>query len=38
MNINDYFDPVSLEKPEFSPLKEENTFGRSISIHTPDTP
>lgn len=38
MNLNDYFDPVSLEKPEFSHLKAENTISRSISIHTPDTP
>lgn len=38
MNLNDYFDPVSLEKPTFSHLKAENTISRSIAIHTPDTP
>ncbi len=38
MNINDYFDPVSLEKPAISLLKETNTFGRCINIHTPDNP
>ena len=38
MNLNDYFDPVSLEKPVFSHLKAENTISRSISIHTPDVP
>jgi arginase family enzyme len=38
MNLNDYFDPVSLERPEFSHLKAESTISRSITIHTPDTP
>ncbi|MFW5821550.1 MAG: hypothetical protein ACOCWA_09675 [Bacteroidota bacterium] len=38
MNLNDYFDPVSLEKPEFSHLKAENTMSRAITIHTPDSP
>lgn len=38
MNLNDYFDPVSLEKPAYSHLNAANTFSRSISIHTPDTP
>lgn len=38
MNLNDYFDPVSLEKPEFSHLRAEETFSRYIDIHTPDTP
>lgn len=38
MNISDYFDPVSLEKPEFSHLKAEYTMSRSITIHTPGNP
>jgi arginase family enzyme len=38
MNLNDYFDPVSLEKPRFSHLNAESTFSRSITIHTPDNP
>ncbi|MFW5819882.1 MAG: formimidoylglutamase [Bacteroidota bacterium] len=36
MNLNDYFDPVSLEKPEFSYLKADNTISHTLSIHTPD--
>lgn len=38
MNISDYFDPVSLEKPEFNHLKAEYTISRSIDIHTPGHP
>ncbi len=38
MNLNEYFDPVSLEKPEFSHLKAENTMSRFISINTPNSP
>jgi len=38
VNLNDYFNPVSLEKPEVNPLKEDYTFSRFISINTPDTP
>ncbi len=38
MNLNDYFDPVSLERPEFSHLEPESTISRSIKIHTPDIP
>jgi len=38
MNLNDYFDPVSLEKPDFSLLNDEYSFSRSLYIHTPDHP
>jgi len=38
MNLNDYFDPVSLLKPEFNQIPEEFTLSRKITIHTPDQP
>ena len=38
MDLNDYFDPVSLEKPDFSLIREVYTFSHSIKINTPDTP
>jgi len=37
MNLHDYFDPVSLEKPEFHHLSEKAVFCRNIIIHTPDS-
>jgi len=36
MDLNDYFDPVSLEKPAHNLLPGELTFSRKIRIHTPD--
>lgn len=38
MDLNEYFDPVSIEKPNQTFLKNEDTFGRNISIHTPNVP
>jgi formiminoglutamase len=38
MNLNDYFDPVSLEKPENNILDNPAAFCRNISIHTPNFP
>ncbi len=38
MDLNGYFDPVSLDRPEFQFLPEEYSFSRDISIHTPDQP
>lgn len=38
MNLNDYFNPVSLNKPEISLLPSDLTFGRKITIHTADEP
>lgn len=34
MNLNDYFDPVSLDKPVLKMLAENLTFSSSIDIHT----
>jgi formiminoglutamase len=36
MNLTDYLDPVSLEKPEEHFVSGENIFGKNIEIHTPD--
>lgn len=38
MDLNGYFDPVSLDRPEFHLLPEKYSFSRNISIHTPDQP
>src|SRR5664279_1413149 len=38
MNLNDYFDPVSLEKPTHNILDNPNAFCRNIAIHTPSFP
>lgn len=38
MDLNLYFNPVSLEKPDLSYLNEADSFGRSVDIHTPNTP
>ena len=38
MDLNGYFDPVSLDRPEFHFLPEKYSFSRNISIHTPDQP
>lgn len=38
MNLNDYFNPVSLERPAFQYLPEAHTFTRNIAIHTPGRP
>ena len=38
MNLTGYFDPVSLDRPEFHLLPEKYSFSRNISIHTPDQP
>ncbi len=38
MDLNGYFDPVSLDRPEFHFLPEKHSFSRNISIHTPDQP
>jgi len=38
MNFNDYFNPVSLDKPDNNSLSERSVFCRNISINTPDTP
>ena len=35
MDLNDYFEPVSLEKPDDSFRFSDAMFGRNIRIHTP---
>jgi len=37
-NFNDFFNPVSLNYPEDYYNSNENSFGKSIHINTPDTP
>ena len=38
MNIQDYCDPVALEKPATHHLSDNAVLCRNIYIHTPDTP
>jgi len=38
MDLNGYFDPVSLERPEFENLDHTESFSHHISVHTPDHP
>jgi formiminoglutamase len=38
MDLNGYFDPVSLERPEFEYLDHTDSFSHHISVHTPDHP
>jgi arginase family enzyme len=38
MDLNGYFDPVSLERPEFGYLNDGDSFSHHISVHTPDHP
>jgi len=38
MDFTDYFDPVSLERPDFEYLDNREAFSHHISVHTPDQP
>ncbi|HJX70411.1 MAG TPA: formimidoylglutamase [Bacteroidales bacterium] len=38
MNLNDYFEPVSLKKPDEYIRFSDTMFGRNIHINTPSTP
>lgn len=38
MDLNGYFDPVSLERPQFEYLDNKESFSHHISVHTPDQP
>ena len=38
MELNGYFDPVSLERPDFEYLEDNESFSHHISVHTPDQP
>lgn len=35
-DLNDYFDPVSIEKPEFEHLSSQAGFPHNITVHTPN--
>ncbi|MCP4312736.1 MAG: formimidoylglutamase [Bacteroidetes bacterium] len=36
MDLNGYFDPVSLERPEFEYIDNRESFSQHIRVHTPD--
>lgn len=36
-DLNDYFDPVSIEKPEFEHLSAQAGFPHNITVYTPNT-
>lgn len=38
MNLNDYFEPVSLEKQEGFPVTGNTLFGKNIRVHTASNP
>ncbi len=38
MDLNDYFDPVSLDPPEVQFLEMDQTFAGQVRKHTPDQP
>ncbi|MFW6369962.1 MAG: formimidoylglutamase [Bacteroidota bacterium] len=38
MNINDFFDPVGLEKPDDYFKPDENCFSHTIAVHTSNNP
>ena len=38
MDLNGYFNPVSLERPQFEYLDNSESFSHQISVHTPDLP
>lgn len=38
MDLNDYFDPVSIQKPLIKNVQSREEFGKKIIIHTPDQP
>ncbi len=38
MDLNGYFDPVSLERPDFEYLEKPESFSHHITVHTPDQP
>ena len=38
MDLNDYFDPVSIEKDSHLLLREKLSVGHNITIHTPNNP
>ena len=38
MDLNEYFDPVSLPKPLVRNVHAKDEFGKRVTVHTPDTP
>src|SRR5512138_2350224 len=38
VDLNDYFDPVSIEKPEFEHMADPARFSHNITIHTENSP
>lgn len=38
VDLNDYFDPVSIEKPDFEHLADPARFSHNITIHTENSP
>lgn len=38
MDLNLYFNPVSLDKPSLKTLSDSDSFAHSVNIHTPNTP
>ncbi len=38
VNLNDYFNPVSIEGPDFEYLTAQAGFPHNISIHTDNAP
>ena len=38
VDLNEYFNPVSIEGPDFEHLKGQSVFPHNISIHTDNTP
>jgi formiminoglutamase len=38
VDLNDYFNPVSIEGPDFEHLKGQSVFPHNIAIHTENTP
>ncbi len=38
MDLNDYFDPVSIQRPLIRNVHSKDEFGKKLFIHTPDQP
>jgi arginase family enzyme len=38
VNLNDYFNPVSIESPDFENMSEQGGFPHNIAVHTDSTP
>ena len=38
MDLNDYFDPVSIQKPLIRNVRPGDELGKKLIIHTPDKP